>query len=75
MFLVIALLIGLGVFLLSRRGGGRRPPWASAPEPPEAGARRVLADRFAAGDIGVDEFMERAGALNWVPGEDSGAKR
>ena len=28
----------------------------------------MLAERFARGDIGSDEFMERASVLNWTPG-------
>jgi hypothetical protein len=37
---------------------------------PEAEARRVLAERFARGDISTDEFMEKASVLNWTPGTD-----
>ncbi|WP_236700611.1 hypothetical protein [Allosalinactinospora lopnorensis] len=58
---------GTAFWLLRRRGG--RPPWAApAPEPADETARRVLAERFARGDISVDEFLERASALNWYPG-------
>ncbi|MDA2803777.1 SHOCT domain-containing protein [Nocardiopsis suaedae] len=70
MFLLLLLLTALAVFLLMR-AKGHRPPWAhTAPEPPETAARRVLAERFAKGDINVEEFMERASALNWNPGQD-----
>lgn len=38
---------------------------------PELEAKRVLAERFARGDISSDEFMERASILNWTPGSES----
>lgn len=38
--------------------------------PPEDAAKRILAERFAQGDIGSDEFLERASMLNWAPGTD-----
>jgi len=38
---------------------------------PEQEAKRVLADRFARGELSTDEFMERASVLNWTPGSDS----
>jgi putative membrane protein len=44
---------------LPRFGGSR---------PPEAAAKRILAERFAQGDIGSDEFLERASMLNWALG-------
>ncbi len=55
---------------------GHTPPWAT-PRPPhsEEQARQTLADRFARGDITVEEFMERASALNWTPGQDEGPRR
>ena len=31
-------------------------------------AKRILAERFARGDINSDEFLERASMLNWAPG-------
>lgn len=34
----------------------------------EDSARRILAERFATGTIGSEEFMERASLLNWTPG-------
>ncbi|WP_260697223.1 SHOCT domain-containing protein [Nocardiopsis changdeensis] len=54
----------------------RTAPWAAGPRPapPEYEARRTLADRFARGDITVEEFMERASALNWNPGHDDTKK-
>ena len=35
---------------------------------PEQEAKRVLAQRFANGDLSSEEFMERASVLNWTPG-------
>ena len=37
----------------------------------EDDARRILAERFARGDISPDEFLERASMLNWSPGSDA----
>ncbi|TDQ46598.1 SHOCT domain-containing protein [Actinorugispora endophytica] len=71
MFLLLALLVGVLFFVARRKGRG---PWAPQPrEAPEVGAQRLLAERFARGDIGVDEFMERASVLNWTPGVPPGA--
>ncbi|PDP84961.1 hypothetical protein CQJ94_24815 [Glycomyces fuscus] len=60
-------LAGALAFALTRR---HRPPRAPRPASPEEEARRTLADRFARGDLTVEEFMERASALNWTPGTD-----
>ncbi|MEU1714725.1 MULTISPECIES: SHOCT domain-containing protein [Nocardiopsis] len=69
MFLLLTLvLLGALAFTLARRG--HRPPWAPRPASPEEEARRTLADRFARGDLTVEEFMERASALNWTPGHN-----
>ncbi|SDR90513.1 putative membrane protein [Friedmanniella luteola] len=38
------------------------------PARPEEEAKRVLAERFARGDIDGEEFMERSSLLNWTPG-------
>jgi putative membrane protein len=38
---------------------------------PEQEAKRVLAERFANGDLSSEEFMERASVLNWTPGSES----
>jgi hypothetical protein len=38
---------------------------------PEAEAKKILAERFARGEINSDDFMERASVLNWTPGSDS----
>lgn len=48
---------------LSRAGIGRARP--------EEEAKRVLAERFARGDIASDEFLERSSMLGWTPGSDA----
>lgn len=78
MFLLFLLLVAGTLFYLVRTGRISAPPWASVRPSPELEARRVLADRFARGDIGSDEFMERASVLNWTPGVEpatAGSKR
>ncbi|GAA4915676.1 SHOCT domain-containing protein [Streptomonospora salina] len=72
--LLVLVLPGLLAYLWISRSTGRRPPWAPAAEPPERAARAVLAERLARGDVTVDEFLERASALNWTPGERSGGR-
>ena len=70
MFLLFLLLL-VGLFLLARRGTFGNPPLWLAPRPaPEAEAKKILADRFAQGEISAEEFMERASVLNWTPGSD-----
>ena len=65
-FLLLLALGALAAFYLLRQGrlqfGGRSP---------EDDARRILAERFARGDISSDEFLERASTLNWTPGSDT----
>lgn len=68
MFLLFLLLIAGTLFYLVRSGRISTPPWLSARTSPEFEARKVLAERFARGDISSDEFMERASVLNWTPG-------
>ena len=74
MFLLLLLLIGGTLFLLRRNGFA--PPWAGSggrpwgSHSPEVEAKKILAERFARGDISTDEFMERASVLNWTPGTD-----
>lgn len=68
MFLLFLLLVAGTLFYLVRTGRISAPPWLAAPPSPEFEARRVLAERFARGDITSDEFMERASVLNWTPG-------
>lgn len=68
----LTLLILLGTFFfLSRRGHIGPPPWLAQRHSPEGDARRILAERFARGDISSDEFMERASILNWTPGTEN----
>lgn len=73
MFLLFLLLLASTFFLLRRNGFA--PPWAGTGRPwgshsPEGEAKKILAERFARGDISTDEFMERASVLNWTPGTD-----
>jgi putative membrane protein len=42
---------------------------------PEQEAKRVLAERFARGDLSSEEFMERASVLNWTPGSEAYPQR
>ncbi|HEY9290292.1 MAG TPA: hypothetical protein VIP98_03335 [Microlunatus sp.] len=75
MFLLTLLLIGAVLFFLARNGKIGPPPWVSGgnrigPFSPEFEARKMLATRFANGEISSDEFLERAAALNWTPGVD-----
>lgn len=77
MFFLFLLLLA-GTFLLVRRGYLGSPPWAGRPgsppwahrNAPEAEAKRILAERFAKGDMSTEDFMERASVLNWTPGSD-----
>jgi putative membrane protein len=69
--LLLLLLLGTTAFFLMRRGKLGVPPWLAMRNSPEADARRILAERFARGDISSDEFMERASILNWTPGSDT----
>lgn len=69
MFLLFLLVVA-GTFFLMRRGTIGPPPWVRQ-HSPEGEAKRVLADRFAKGDISSDEFLERASVLNWTPGSDT----
>lgn len=68
MFLLFLILLA-GTFLLVRRGQFGPPPWLNRPSP-EAEAKKILAERFARGDIDSADFMERASILNWTPGSD-----
>ncbi|HZQ65188.1 MAG TPA: SHOCT domain-containing protein [Gaiellaceae bacterium] len=49
-------------FLLARLffRGGRRGPWGGPPRPD---AQAILAERYARGEIGLDEYRERLGNL------------
>jgi putative membrane protein len=66
--LLLLVLLGLTALYLWRQG--------TLPNPfrhpsPEDDAKRILAERFARGDMSSDEFMERSSMLNWTPGNDS----
>ena len=68
-FLLLLLAAATAVYLwrtgrLDRLGQLGRPS-------PEQEAKRVLAQRFANGDLSSEEFMERASVLNWTPGSES----
>ena len=69
-FFLLLLLAGLAAFYLWRQGKLTLPSFASR-RSPEDEAKQILADRFARGDIGTDEFMERSSILNWTPGGDT----
>jgi putative membrane protein len=67
--LLLLLLLVLAALYLWQQGklplpklGGQRSP--------EEDAKRILADRFARGDISSDEFLERSSVLNWTPGTE-----
>lgn len=70
MFLLILLLV-LGTLLFFLVRNGQLGSSTATARAPEAEAKRILAERFARGDITSDEFMERASVLNWTPGSDS----
>ena len=65
------ILLAFGAFLLLRHGHFGPPPWVGGTRSPEFEAKRMLAERFARGDISSDEFLERASILNWTPGTET----
>jgi putative membrane protein len=69
-FLFLLLVLGTLLFFLVRNGQLGSSASATS-RSPEAEAKRILAERFARGDITSDEFMERASVLNWTPGSES----
>ena len=69
MFLLFLLLL-VGVFFLLRHSVLGGPPSWVRQQSPEHEARRILAERFARGDISSDDFLERASVLNWNPGSE-----
>ena len=69
-FLFMLLVLGTIVFFLVRHGQFVPQSLASS-RSPESEAKKILAERFARGDITTDEFMERASVLNWTPGSES----
>jgi putative membrane protein len=55
--LVVGLIIG-GIMFAVRQAGGRPPAM-----PPQADPRQILAERYARGEIGDDEYGRRLGTL------------
>ena len=70
LFLLILLLVGLIALYLWRSGRLSLPAGGRSGSPEQA-AQRILAERFARGDITTDDFLERASTLNWTPGADT----
>jgi putative membrane protein len=70
-FLLMLLVLGTLLFFLVRHGHLGSPSLAAGNRSPEAEAKKILAERFARGEINSDDFMERASVLNWTPGSDS----
>jgi len=70
MFLLFLLLLAGTLFFLHRARDGGAPPWVRHSSP-EHEAKRILAQRFASGEISSDDFLERASVLNWTPGSDT----
>jgi putative membrane protein len=69
-FLFMLLVLGTLVFFLVRHGQFGPQTLASS-RSPESEAKKILAERFARGDISSEDFMERASVLNWTPGSDT----
>ncbi|HEY9469482.1 MAG TPA: SHOCT domain-containing protein, partial [Propionibacteriaceae bacterium] len=68
LLLLLILALALTAFYLWRQG--KLPFSLSRPRSPEEDAKRILAERFAQGDISTEEFMERSSILNWTPGAE-----
>jgi putative membrane protein len=66
--LILILLLALTALYLWRRGSLQLPKLGRSR--PEDEAKRILAERFARGDMTSDEFLERSSILNWTPGTD-----
>jgi putative membrane protein len=67
-FLLLLVLVLAALYLWHQ---GKLPlPKLASHRSPEDEAKRILADRFARGDINSDEFLERSSILNWTPGTD-----
>jgi hypothetical protein len=55
-----AFVLGTGFGAVLRGGGSRRPWWLDFANPPElVDARRVLAERYALGEITAEEYRTR----------------
>src|SRR4029450_7253636 len=68
-FLLVILALAATAFYLWRQGKLPLPNLGKS-RSPEEDAKRILAERFARGDISSDEFMERSSILNWTPGAE-----
>lgn len=67
--LLLLLLLVLALLYLWHQG--KLPlPKLDSHRSPEEEAKRILAERFARGDINSDEFLERSSILNWIPGSE-----
>jgi hypothetical protein len=73
-FLLLLLIFALALtaFYLWRQG--KLPLNLGRPRSPEEDAKRILAERFAqgdiSGDISTEDFMERSSILDWTPGAE-----
>lgn len=74
MLLPLLLILAVGFFLMRHHRFDGPPPWVRH-NSPENEAKRVLAERFARGDMTSDDFLERASVLNWTPGSDAWENR
>jgi len=68
LFLLVILALALAALYLWRQG--KLPLSFGRPRSPEEDAKKILAERFAQGDISTEEFMERSSILNWTPGAE-----
>jgi hypothetical protein len=69
LFLLVILALVVTAFYVWRQGKLPLPSLGKS-RSPEEDAKRILAERFARGDITSDEFMERSSILNWTPGAE-----
>jgi putative membrane protein len=70
-FMVLLLILGLALTAFFLWRSGKLPlPNLGKSRSPEEDAKRILAERFARGDITSDEFLERSSILNWTPGAE-----
>ena len=69
--LLLALLLTALAGLYLHRQGRLALPRVGGYRSPEEEAKRILAERFARGDISSEEFLERSSTLNWTPGSES----
>lgn len=60
-WLLALALVGVGVWLIARAAGRRGA--AEHPQPPAERARRILAERFARGEIDAEEYRNRLDGL------------